>query len=115
MKRTVSLLCILLFIVSIYNDLQKTSMVTEPAMDSSEVFHRKEVATLYYIKVVAQPGDTMLTLVERVNGNILNEKQIEEVQEDFEILNGSFTTISPKKTYKVPFYINKKGLQQGNP
>ncbi|WP_050615786.1 LysM peptidoglycan-binding domain-containing protein [Bacillus testis] len=102
MKRLVFLGLALLFIYSSYIDLTKGTL---PRKSPSSVETKETMASIPYIEVEVQPGDTLLSIMEDQEGTL--NKPIETIMADFEKLNSG---VSPRelqigKTYKFPAYM----------
>lgn len=104
LKRIVILLCLGFVILSLSKDLGKINSSGKVGANVSET------APIYYVKLEADVGDTMLTLVERVNGKLFYTLPMERIKEDFERLNPSYEVVLPQQKYKVPYYVEELGL-----
>src|SRR5699024_12355255 len=78
MKYLVLYICIILLSFSLYHDLQK---------DTTKIIYiwpnTLEEKPLYYVNKRLVTGDTALSLIENVNGNIMNEMPIEDILNEF--------------------------------
>ncbi|HLR80656.1 MAG TPA: hypothetical protein VK119_08790 [Bacillota bacterium] len=96
-KKTCLYLCFILLVMSIYKDLSSEI----PSEDPNKYGTLDEYSTDFtIIKVKVQPGDTVLSIVEEVNGQI-QESSIEKVMTDFKALN---PTTNPYQLQTGNFY-----------
>lgn len=100
-RASVYLLIIFLFI-SIYNDLNGKTQITE---ESNSNHHNNNIKfTIMHIKV--QPGDTVLTIVEEINSNKFSTLDINQILSDFQEINPTVDpySIQPHSFYYFPKY-----------
>ncbi len=96
--------CIILLILSLYNDIQKgTNNKTSksPTMDEQNI--NKDMPV---VKIKVEAGDTILSVSEELNGENLNQIKIEDILDDFNSVNPNVTTIelTPGMYYYFPTY-----------
>src|SRR5690625_747539 len=93
---------IILLIMSLYNDIrkgynyQKRSLSKEPKISVTN-----ENPT---VKVKIQPGDTILSVSERINGDHLQHIKMEDVMKDFQKVNPDVKELRPNTYYLFPIY-----------
>lgn len=87
LRRILLYIFILLLIVSIYKDLSvgQTLLHDSAIEDTSSI--EKESLEFKVIKVKVQPGDTVLSIIEKVNNNQLDHLDIQKVMADFKQVN----------------------------
>lgn len=103
LNRLLILLCIALMIMSIYHDLSKTySPVDDNTPEMDDNFNINY--TVVSIKISS--GDTLLSINEQLNPHFLTEVDIEQLLEDFMVLNPSVDPQQLKvgNTYYFPKY-----------
>ena len=94
--------CIILLILSLYNDIKKNnSFHTQPdqTMNVTENMHT--------VKVKVQAGDTILSVSERINGDHLQNIKIEDILQDFYDVNQGVKQLTPDNSYFFPVYKHK--------
>ena len=94
---------IILLILSLYNDIKKEThynLSESPSMDKN--IHNN----IPVVKIKIKPGDTILSVSEKLNGENLNHIKIEEIIEDFNSVNPEVSTIelTPGLSYFFPLY-----------
>ena len=97
MKRVCGILFLALCIFSIYFDL--TFGTLPEAVGNSQ-----EPEPVPYAEVTAKPGDTVLSMIEDIEG-FPTGVSIDQMIQDFVDLNGIYPEqIQPGITYKIPIY-----------
>ncbi len=93
--------CIILLIVSLYNDIRKES---NQQPDTSPNIYVEDAIKSIRIKV--STGDTILSVTESINGEILNTMSMEDILNDFKQINPDQTTmtLTPGTYYHFPIY-----------
>ncbi|MFD2133562.1 hypothetical protein ACFSKI_20320 [Pseudogracilibacillus auburnensis] len=100
-KRICLYTCIILLILSLYNDFTKGS--------TSFITPNHEVETINGItvmKIKVHPGDTILSVSERINKVQVENLRIDQIMTDFQIVNpnADVHALSPNTYYYFPVY-----------
>ncbi|MCO7175707.1 LysM peptidoglycan-binding domain-containing protein [Sporolactobacillus kofuensis] len=97
-----------------YVDLTSGSLPTGQAAQTTAQISEK--ATVAYQRITVSPGDTLLSITERINES---EPSIEEILKDFAVLNPSVNPnhLQIGKTYAFPSYskANNTGSTSATP
>lgn len=101
LKKSIALIGTILLLLSIYHDLQKDKMVRDEIL--SVTFNDE---TMFVVKKRVKPGDTMLSLVEEVNGGKLHQFDIDKIMNDFKNVNPNLKSnaLTVNEYYYVPLY-----------
>lgn len=99
-KRSILLIVIILLLISIYHDLQKDLTIH----DKPKTVMMNKHFTVVKMKVM--PGDTILTLIEQVNDDSLEQFNVEKLISDFKTVNPHLKSneLSVNEYYYVPVY-----------
>jgi len=102
MKKILTMISAIIVIYAIYVDLTEGTLHVEgkKPINSSEL-----VETIPYKKIEVRPGDTVLSIVEQLNGKA-HSLSIEKIVKDFERLNAGLKPeeIQAGKIYNFPIY-----------
>lgn len=100
MKRLIGFIAAILVMYSVYADL------TEGTLPKAEK-HIEAASSITFEEVFIQPGDTVLSIVEKQGG--FPDVSIEKIINDFRALNNGMSPeqIQPGKVYKIPVYISE--------
>lgn len=99
MKKTILTILIILFFISIYKDLTiGTTLSTNINQETTENNSKTSLFDVVKIKIV--PGDTMLTVIERLNPE-MNQINLELFIKDFTYLNPN---VDPNKLQINRYY-----------
>ena len=103
-KKIILFICIILLILSVVHDLEK-SYPRNNKNDLQNVQFQVDIQEEHkVIKVTAKPGDTILSLIEEANDGI-SEINIEILVKEFKRINNSDSiTLKAGSTYYVPIY-----------
>jgi hypothetical protein len=104
MKKTIINVFIILFLVSIYKDLTLGTEITKNINKEEKPVERLDQQAFEVIKVKIKTGDTVLTVMEKINPS-LSDLNIEQVIEDFSMLNPN---IDPNSLQSNRFYFFPK-------
>jgi len=83
MKKIIIYALIFLFLLSIYKDLNSGSLLSN--LDTKQETVPINDYKAVYLKV--QHGDTILSIIERINEKNMDRMDITQIMEDFELLN----------------------------
>lgn len=105
-KRFFIYIVIILLCISIYNDL---SLGNSPASEdrSNRIQQPSTDITFTVLQVKVEPGETVLSIVERINNNRnLKKMDLTQILTDFNTINPSIDpkTIEPHTYYYFPLY-----------
>ncbi|MEI3611696.1 hypothetical protein [Pseudogracilibacillus sp. SO30301A] len=103
-KKICLYICIILLILSLYNDIQKgTNNKTNESSTMDDQGINKNIPV---VKIKVEAGDTILSVSEELNGEKLNQIKIEDILDDFNSVNPEVTTIelTPGMYYYFPTY-----------
>lgn len=106
-KRTFIYVIIILLCISIYNDLTLGNVVLENK--SNRIQQPSADITFTVLQVKVEPGETVLSIVERINNNRNLEKMdLTQILTDFTIINPSIDphNLEPRTYYYFPLYDN---------
>ncbi|QDP40623.1 LysM peptidoglycan-binding domain-containing protein [Radiobacillus deserti] len=115
LKKLVPIVLIILFLMSIYKDLTGGVLLTDnQATVANQIKDEKNETppskdnsskTIKAVEKKVKPGDTVLSIVEELN-NIGEGISIQQIQEDFKILNPGVdpNNIQIEATYLFPIY-----------
>jgi|SRR5699024_8178347 len=112
MKYLILYVCIILLTFSLYHDLQKdkADIINLPS-------YALEEKPRYYVKKRFVTGDTALTLIENVNGNIMNEMPIDDILNEFKEINNltDHNQLKLNTLYRVPIFEYEKRAGSNQP
>ncbi|GAB4073433.1 LysM domain-containing protein [Barrientosiimonas marina] len=104
------ILCIILFLVSIYNDLTNGT-VLQTDLNSHDHQPEKQLQ-LTAVKVKVQTGDTVLSIVERLSDQdqSMNQQNVSQIMTDFKTLNPDTSPLEVEAGdyYYFPVYDTKQ-------
>ncbi|WP_010097012.1 hypothetical protein [Ornithinibacillus scapharcae] len=101
MKKIIISILIVLLMVSIYKDLTAgTNFSNINQKENKQPFHSNISQQFSPIKVKIEQGDTLITIIERLNPS-LNELNMDQIVEDFRYLN---PTVDPNQLQINRFY-----------
>ncbi|WP_070120658.1 hypothetical protein [Bacillus marinisedimentorum] len=107
MKRFLLAGCACLVFYIIYFDLTTGTLPanTVPAVHTAAAGKSGDDLDIQYQNRVVKPGDTVLSVVEKIHGGT-SPVPIDEIISDFEALNpnGNLAALHIGKTYRFPFY-----------
>jgi hypothetical protein len=106
MKKTIITIFIILFLISIYKDLSFGTDISTKEIQQENQIKIVDNPSYEVIKVKMEPGDTVLTVVERLNPTRKN-LNIESVIQDFTSLNPN---VKPNELQHNRFYFFPKYL-----
>ncbi|MEI3606829.1 hypothetical protein SPD48_14085 [Pseudogracilibacillus sp. SE30717A] len=93
---------IILLIVSLYNDIKKETNITNNS-SSLPLYVDNGFKS---IKIKTTTGDTILSVTEHINGEVLNDMTMENILDDFNNLNPNVNSLelTPGEYYYFPVY-----------
>lgn len=86
-KKTSLYILVFLILLSIYKDLTIGSLVVNESHSEVNTPINSIETDIKTTKIKIQPGDTVLSVIERVNHDDLNHLDIQKVVDDFKQLN----------------------------
>lgn len=86
-KKTLLYIFIVLFIVSLYKDLTIGTQLNSTSNQQHDIEYKTEVNDITVMRVKVQQGDTVLSIVEKINQHVSNTMDIKQIITDFEALN----------------------------
>ncbi|MBP1947552.1 hypothetical protein [Virgibacillus litoralis] len=100
--KTIIYILIALFVISIYKDLSigttLTSINRNKQPQEEYVTNTKNISAM---EVKVNQGDTLLTIVEKINPQLTNNLDVTKIVSDFKALN---PTVDPKQLQPNEFY-----------
>ncbi|MFA1820428.1 hypothetical protein ACDX78_09640 [Virgibacillus oceani] len=96
MKKIIIYILVFLFLFSVYKDLNGGSLQNN--LNEQEITPVTDYKAVY-LKV--QHGDTILSIVESINEGNMNKMDIDQIMEDFKLLNPN---VQPEEVKVAHFY-----------
>lgn len=86
-KKICFYICIILLIMSLYNDFTKASYSIHNNRIESVGSDITEIHAIRVVPLRVDRGETILSVSERINGKALESKDIEQIIADFKLVN----------------------------
>lgn len=98
-KKTVIYIIIILLIFSLYNDFTRGT-------DFTNETHSLYINDIKVVERKIQPGDTILSVSEQINGSALENLSVEKIINDFYVVNPNTKKykLNINEYYYFPFY-----------
>ncbi len=111
--KILSYILIALFFMSIYKDLSVgTTLTPENNLKQPQAENIIKTENITAMKVKVHQGDTLLTVAEKINPQLTNNLNVDEIVEDFKALNPTADPVKlqPGEFYYFPIYKKEADL-----